>query len=58
MSVDRINEAHIAAFRLTVDSPLVAFTRTGEARMVRIPRESAPQMGDFLAPATTCRIAA
>jgi len=36
MRVVRINGAHIAAFRLTVDSPLAAFTRTAGARAVRI----------------------
>jgi hypothetical protein len=34
--VVRISEAHIAALRLTVDSPLAAFTRTVCAREVRI----------------------
>jgi hypothetical protein len=32
----RISEAHIGAFRLTVASPLAAFTRTVCAREVRI----------------------
>jgi hypothetical protein len=36
MRVVRISEAHIAAFRLTVDSPLVALMRTVCAREVRI----------------------
>ena len=36
MRVVRISGAHIAAFRLTVDSPLEAFTRTVCAREVRI----------------------
>jgi hypothetical protein len=36
MRVVRISEAHIATFRLTVDSPLAAFTRTVCAREVQI----------------------